>query len=783
MQTNTMSPVSAPAPVDTAPPLGQLFWHRKWLLFFGFAAGAGLGYLYFSQQPPVYQSSARLLVTSSRPPMTSDGGERQAPRGEDLATQCVVITSEIVIAKAVDDAKLGEKPEFGSRELALAKLSNGISAAPAELDQTETSVVEISYRGSSPEECRLALDSVVNAYKKFAKDSSSAISDDTRTLVRDAAVTLDGEIKVLQGKLKERREKDAESPDGALLVALGEKDSNPYSARLGEIENQRTGLKLQRSKIQSRIDAVRSALAAGGSREALALMVDQLRENREAGGQKTEASSIAEKLFPLLLEKELLTENLGPDHPKVVSVDRQIRLTREHLNSLFDRGGQGPRDLLDVYLDSLSYEIETLSVQEKKLDELFEKESKTARAVEASITEKRQLLQEIDLKSKLYEAIAKRLDEMTLLKSGGVRIDDIALPTAGWRTPGKRNENMIIGAMVGLALATALAYMMEASDKSFRTPEDIRDEVGSAVIGHVPVITGGASEGSSLSPVLCTVHTPKGSSAEAFRLVRTALFFGARGSGLKVIQVTSPDQGDGKSTVSSNLAVAIAHSGRRTLLVDADMRRPTLHKLFGCAAGAGLSGVIAGTAEPAESVIETGVPNLSLLPCGPRPHNPAELLSGSEFDEFLAWARDRYDFVIVDTPPLLAVSDPGSVASRLDGVILTLRLGKRTRGKAAEAREILDRVGANILGIVINGVNAKGEYGYQARYRYTYSSSYRYGYGYSYGAYGSESRYLADERPHSDGGRRRANGHAASGHAQHADASNGVAGRGRASEA
>ncbi|HEX6985298.1 MAG TPA: polysaccharide biosynthesis tyrosine autokinase, partial [Planctomycetaceae bacterium] len=733
------------------PPLGRLLMRRKWLLLFGLALGAGLGYLYYTRQPPVFQSSVRLLVTQSRPPMaTTDGNYRESAPAQDLATQCVTITGSVVITSAVDDFGLADKPGFGSREAALAKLANGLSAAPVQLERTNTSVVEVSYRGATPGECREALESVLGAYRKFLGDSYEVVSDETLREFSDGQKKLLAELDTLNKEYAEFR-------SGVPLLGQGKDMVNPYAVRLTEVDAERTGLILRRTELQSQIDSILDALARGGNREALTLMLDQLERQ---GATKSEAVTVAEKLFPLLMEKELLEETgLAKDHPKLKAIERQIAVTRSHLSDLFgaSKSQEKPADLLDVYLASLRHELETLRVQEAKLDEIFRQESAAARELDAVIVRERQMAQEIDNKTRMLETIAKRLDEMSFFGSQGVRIEPISQPGQGVRTPAKRNEYMIIGGVLGFVLATGIAYMIEASDKSFRTPEDIRDEVGAPVLGHVPVIaTKAAADGGRLSPVLSTVHAPKGPSAESFRLVRTALFFGARGSDLKVVQVTSPDQGDGKSTVASNLAVAIAHSGRRTLLIDADLRRPTVHRIFGTAGGAGLAGVIAGAAEPADAILDSEVPNLAVLPCGPRPENPAELLAGEAFDDLLRWARDRYDFVIVDTPPLLAVSDPGNVACRVDGVLLTLRLGKRTRAKAAEAREILDRVGANVLGIVINGVNSKGESGYRAGYHYTYSTSYRY----RYGTYGSNNRYLQDEgRPEAAA----ANGFAANG--------------------
>src|SRR5262249_28722871 len=154
------------------------------------------------------------------------------------------------------------------------------------------------------------------------------------------------------------------------------------------------------------------------------------------------------------------------------------------------------------------------------------------------------------------------------------------------------------------------------------------------------------------------------------------LYFNTQGQGSQVIQVTSPSKGDGKSTMAANLAVSIAQSGKRVLVVDADFRRPRQHHIFGLAGRVGLATVMAGDAELSTAIPATPVPNLDVLPCGARPTNPAELLTLPRFAELLGELRGRYDFVIVDTPPLLAVSDPSVVAPRVDGVLLTIRVSK-----------------------------------------------------------------------------------------------------------
>ncbi len=741
---------AAAAGQEGGPPIGQLILRRKWLLLFGLAVGIGLGYLYFTQQPPVYRTVAQILVTPNRAPVPGDQTQRDDALADANAieTQGQIVTSPKVILNAIEKSNLAALPGFdGDRNRAIVAIMKGLTAQPM---SKGSRVLAVDYLGSTPGESQAVVAALVKSYQEFLGDSDQAVSEDAVKLISKAKDELLSDL----GKLESdyavfRRE----------IPVLGQGDEvvNSHAVRLTDIEAEKTSLMLRSSQLQAKIDAITDALQRGGSREALSLMVNQLKTD---GATKPEAVTVAEELFPLLLEKELQSENLGPGHPKIVAIDKQIAMTRSHLDSLLNLGGESgePRDLLDVYLDSMRYEIETTRVQLDKLNEIFGDENSKARELDTVLTRDRQLREEIQRKSSLLEVVIKQLERMSLFSTQGIRTQVIAEPAQGIQTPAERAKHMAVGGALGLLFVSILAYLLESNDKSFRSPEDIRDELGLAVVGHVPVISNKTvAPGSTAAAALCTVHVPKGQSAEAFRLVRTALFFGARSGNLKVIQVTSPDQGDGKSTVSANLAVAVAQSGRRTLLIDADMRRPTVHRLFGLNNDVGTADVIAQQVDPADAIHKCEIPNLSIMVCGPRPHNPAELLASQQFDDFLEWARDSYDFVIIDTPPLLAVSDPGNVASRVDGVMLALRLGKRARAKGNEARDILERVGANILGIIINGVNARGEYGYQSGYRYTAASTARYGYGETYFSNDYVDDERRDRRPS-----RRVNGHASS---------------------
>ena len=215
---------------------------------------------------------------------------------------------------------------------------------------------------------------------------------------------------------------------------------------------------------------------------------------------------------------------------------------------------------------------------------------------------------------------------------------------------------------------------------------------------------------------MCYYHRPRSPEAEAYRSVRTA-FFVCVNDQQKIIQVTSPEPGDGKSTLVANLAIAVAQSGKKVLLIDSDLRRPTLHTLFGLQQDRGVTDVMNGDMDLLTAAQETVVDGLSVLTSGSLPPNPAELLASPSFEDLLQHAEREFDVVLVDTPPLLAVSDPCIVAQRTHGMILVLRMAKNRRTAAKRATELLQTNNVPVIGIVCNGTDASmGGYDYRTAY-------------------------------------------------------------------
>jgi capsular exopolysaccharide synthesis family protein len=581
------------------------------------------------------------------------------------------------------------------------------------------------------EDCPAILNAVIESYKSFLDEKYKIVSRETLAQVTRVADSYTENLKKKEGEYKQLRVKYPELPWRPGEGATGR------DQWLTQLQSRRMTLMVQQAETQRNLELFEEAVKEGRARS---LLASQLSEKAGAGGLDRR---LDQQLLDLMLKEKTLLADYGPEHPDVVAIRRRIEMTRE----FFDRGpeerepsdGPGALDPVQWHMLSLRTELHQTTASLSAVNGLLALEEKKDREGGNYREEEARLKEEIGQLREPLQQISKSLDALRLVQDvGGYDADVIAPAGIGYRTGAGMAQFLMMGAALGLLGGVGLAYLAEMLDKTYHTPEEIRKWLRLPVIGHVPLVEPdkaalekAAAEHPPVDPHLIAYLQPKSIQAESFRAVRTALYFSTQGELHKVIQVTSPSKGDGKSTVSANLAISIAQSGKRVVLVDADLRKPRVHKLFGVSARMGLSSVLNGEAEIKEVVLPSRVPGLFLLPSGPRPANPAELLTLPRFKEMLDAIREDFDFVLIDTPPLLAVSDPSVVAPRVDGVLLTIRISQYVRPNSERSKEILKSLGATILGVVVNGVDlTSGVYG-----------AGNYGYGYTYGVNYYDSQY------------------------------------------
>ena len=275
----------------------------------------------------------------------------------------------------------------------------------------------------------------------------------------------------------------------------------------------------------------------------------------------------------------------------------------------------------------------------------------------------------------------------------------IAVPTFAQSGPSTPPNTYL-----GVAFAMAIGLSLELMDKSIRTTQDITRHLDVPILGAIPHAD---DEEVAIKQIETAANdSPRSLSAEAFRRIRTNLQFSAPADRQRSVLITSAQPEDGTTTVATNLAIALAQSGRKVLLVDANFRRPRLQQLFKSVPATGLSNILIGQGTLAASAVSSGIKNLDVLGAGPTPPNPAELLSGEPCREFLREAIQRYEQVIIDTAPILLASDATVLAAAVDGVILVVRAKRDSRGIARRAHALLTDVRAHVFGVVLNAAQA-----------------------------------------------------------------------------
>jgi capsular exopolysaccharide synthesis family protein len=735
---------ATPSPLRSLMNVWAIAVQHKSLVALGIAVALALGGLAYFQTPPVFQSYAQVLVVRKRPDIpiqTTDsmrGGMSGSYAYEDyLPTHVILIQSAEVLERAatkIDPRTLNVPPVDMDVQ---SVLRPGLSVSrEKEKDsiQGPTNILRISMRSSSPTDCKRLVEAVIEGYSGFLSDTYKSMNDDTLKIIREYRNIMEKDL-VLR-----REEYDKlirENFDNSL--ALQSKDGLRLTIeRLGQLQRRNQEIKMRQSEIDGRLKLIAKAKEEKRDSAYILGALQNLESSRSSGAQMAFVS-LETMLLELVSKRHAEVINKGANHPDVASLDRRIEIYSSYLRQ-YGRGKDNDK------IDPLEAQIELMKVEQMANDLILSEqepmllaEKKAADRLANFMTLEEAAKKKVEEIEKVRDLVAQKWQTIDFTKNDdGFKAQVITSPIAGAKVAPSLVMYAILSTLAGVGLGFGLAYLADFTDKSFRSPQEIQQRLGLTVIGHIPYIpeskTGDAASHEHVAPALVAFHAPKSPEAEAFRGVRTSLYFSTQGRGHQVVQVTSPGMGDGKSTLIANLAISIAQTGRKTVLIDADFRRPRVHKLFpSISREVGMASVMSGDATLEQAIRPTIIPNLSLLPCGPRPANPAELLTAPRFQELLGEIRNRFDFVLIDTPPVLLVSDPCVVAPRVDGVILVIRLNKNNRPTAERAAEVLSGLGANMLGIMVNDSDSGSQYGYgYNKYGYGYKYRYRYGYGYRY---------------------------------------------------
>ncbi len=677
---------------------------RRWIIIATVVTVVALALVTAMRRPKIYRATATVVVDPTAPNVLGNsnavvqlGSGGAWINTEYYNTQLDILGSQQLARRAVARHNLHLDPrlrpagaEAMSEDELIDQVATSVRARVSARVRKDSRVFEISAHGTDPELAREIANHVASTYRDQNVEVKRDLTGEARSFVVEQLDIAKKSLDKSETSLVQFKEKN-----DILSVSLDDR-KNLVTQALETFSTSLTETQKKRYELQSR-------------RRAVTLLIESEALNAPAGFL-TDANPLLALRTTYLEERRKLTglsERYGPKHPEVV--EQQARVDAS-LNDL-KREGQAMLTSMDAEIKALkdleaSYktEVERLTIEAFKLaskERDYKDLSREAQAAEANY---------MQLTSRLAES---RLQEQDTANNISL-LDDAVLPTA----PVEPNVRMagILGLGLGLLLAFGLAFFVEFLDRSVKGQEDIEEIVGLPFLGIVPSFEMAASDRGK--PIeLFIARQPNSTVAECCRVVRTNILFSSPDRPLKTLVVTSSNPVEGKTMNVVNLGIVMAQSGHRTLMVDTDMRRPRLHKALGISNENGVSRLVLGETDLESAVKSTEVPNLFVLPCGPHPPNPAELLQSDRFTALAKMLSEKFDRVIYDSPPILAVTDAAVLSRVVDGTIMVVRAGRTSRDAVIRSKRAMSTVNPNIVGVVLNDVNLKSPH-YDSYYNY-----------------------------------------------------------------
>ncbi|GBE90769.1 GumC family protein [Nostoc cycadae] len=701
-----------------------LVLRRRWILILSIlAASVGLSVAATTLLKASYEAEAKLLfrmpsfnvVGTNLLPSNNEGEETGDLRSlvstqNPINTQIEVISSPPLLQRTIDKLQLkndkGEplKVEELQKNLTL-KIVGG------------TDVLRIAYKSTNPEEAAAVVNTIIDAYLENDILTSRSEAEATRKFMAKQLPNTQAAVHKAEVALRIFRQKNniadltEETRSGVGIIGNLDNEINTVNSQLAEVTAQSNEL---RQKINL------------NSQQAIA--VSTLSQSPAVQGVLTQLQEV---------ERQLANERSRflDDNPIIVSLEaRKANLTallQQQVGQTLGTQAQVPQRLLQIgeLRQTLIQNFLQLEVQRfgltNRLASLYNSRSAYGRRMKIIpqlAQTQRELERKVDVAESTYQTVLKKVQELQVAENKTTPNARVVAQATVPEKPesGKKLIFIALGLTFGAFLSTSAVLFLEMRDKSLKTLKEIREVFGYTLLGGIPLSTNKMrsreSDGELASPEIAVRDMPHSLTSEMYRMIQANLKFLSSDKVLKTVVVTSAVPKEGKSTVSANLAAAIAQLGRKVLLIDADMRVPSQHHLWQLTNAAGLSEVLVGQAEFPSAVYQV-MDNLDVLTAGVRPPNPLALLDSKRMASLIDNFSAKYDFIIIDAPPLLLAADALTLNQMSDGILLVVRPGVIESSSALTAQEMLQRSSHNVLGLVVNGISEQSEsnsYLYQA---------------------------------------------------------------------
>jgi succinoglycan biosynthesis transport protein ExoP len=706
---------------------------RKWSILFITLAFGALAFLFAEvQRPhPLYQATSVVKFERATTFVGLLVETISFSSGDNITTQAAVVRSFSVLERAAkilniipanqDSEQIKQNPRHMKF---VSDLRNSVTATPEE----NTTLINIAVTSPAPELAARTSNAIARAYQEENTLLRSQKIREARRFIEEQLTQVESSIQKAEDGIRRLKENRG-------FVSLTEETTTSVT-RLAALETEYEKIRRDQDEAASQTLAVQNIQLTNS------LMPPRILS--EMGDPAIAKLSAA--LVDMSLERENLLVTLTPQHPQIRDIDARIASARESLDSRVRssrdnliRETRAKSQALDGRAAELARQIQRIREAQRNLPDLsrqlaqFQRELNQSENLQVQLRTK---LQEVQIKER------EQAEEVSLVRPA-------TEPTRAMNPPQTAAKGLV-GLLIGLTVGLVLAFVLESLDTSIGTIQDIEGHLEVPVLGLIPNIdpsdpnlaqTGEDESGAlgKMSPFLICLLNPKSTIAEAYRSLRTNMEFLALEKKVKTLTITSASLMEGKTTTAINLALTIAQAGKKTLLVEADLRKPFLHHAFGLPRDPGLTEVIVGNKDWHECLrsvtdlmlgplgvdrlmASPNIDKLHLLTSGSLPPNPAEFLNSQRMTELIEAFRQEYDFVIFDCPPILPVTDAAILASKTDGALIVYRVGKIARTALKRAKTLLENVHGQVLGVILTGLKAEISPDYEELqyYRYAY---------------------------------------------------------------
>ena len=682
----------------------NLFRRWAWLLIL-FTILGGVGTYFFSlRQEKIYQASATVLI--DQPQISTD--YTSSISNDRLAqTYSQLMIQQPTLEGVIQSLGLDLSVKDLSKTLA-------VNVVP------DTQLLRIVIEDTDPERAAAIVNTIGTVFAEENQELQAARYRETKTSLETQMATMDDQIQETNQALNTIKNTDEVDTQTNLLEVQLETYRRIYQGLLTQIVE----LDAQPDIIEPSTtnDAGIPVANASPIEQQLAIIEAKILEI---------SSQMGTFGYPRTAEYDLLDARLS------VYKNLYSQLVRDLILSEQEQAPASADDEFDslVFNGNLSPDVETLSAQLEVAGQRIQEISAQINEAGGSSdgVERDRLESNLALYRQTYANLVQSYEQVRLAEIQNTSRVDLVQPATAPTVPVRPDviQNTLLGLLVGLIVGGSVAFLIEMMDDTVKGPGDVLQQLGLPILGYVSHIQEDGQQ-----PI--TIAQPRSPISEAFRSIRTNIQHSSIDHPIQSILVTSPTPRDGKSTVAANLGVVLAHGDYKVSVIDADMRRPRQHKIFDLPNRRGLTESLVSTEFHVNGFFhhKEGVKNLSILTSGDLPPNPAELVGSDKMRNFIHLMKNNADIIVIDTPPVIAVTDPVILSKRVDGVILVLRPGVTKLAAAIQATEQLKQVGANILGVVLNDSENKAN----RYYHYYKGDYYRYGKYYDYGSDGEKRR-------------------------------------------